>query len=213
MAEQTSSERKEQASHHGVGVNRLARVYAEALVGIAIKRDQVDEIGDELRALVHEVLAANPRIAAYLASKAVKRSAKEPVIQKAFEGKFSDTMLDFLRILNRNDRLELLPHVAAAYLELQDSRGKRVRVTVRSAVELDEAQKDKLRDVLRAALQLEPILNTRVDPDLLGGLVVQVGDEVLDSSVRTRIDNFRNQLLARSSYEIQVGRDRFSSTS
>jgi F-type H+-transporting ATPase subunit delta len=84
---------------------------------------------------------------------------------------------------------------------------------VRAAAQLDDAQQNTLRDTLRSALSKEPILNIKVDPNLLGGMVVQVGDEVFDASVRTRIETLRKQLLASSSHEIQVRRDRFSTAS
>ena len=64
---------------------------------------------------------------------------------------------------------------------------------------------------LRDLWQREPILESAVDPDLLGGLVVQVGDWLYDASVRTQLETLRNQLITRSSHEIQSGRDRFSS--
>ena len=82
---------------------------------------------------------------------------------------------------------------------------------MRSAVPLDEGQLERLRQELRADFRREPILTAVVDPELLGGLVVRVGDWVYDASVRTRIETVRNQLIERSSHEIQLGRDRFSS--
>jgi F-type H+-transporting ATPase subunit delta len=82
---------------------------------------------------------------------------------------------------------------------------------VRSAVALSDQQTEQLRQVIAQATGLEPVVLARVDADLLGGMIVQIGDQVFDSSVRTRIESIRNQLLARSSYEIQTGRDRFSS--
>ncbi len=75
---------------------------------------------------------------------------------------------------------------------------------------LPDDQLERLRNELRGALRREPILETRVDPDLLGGLVVQVGDWVYDSSVRSRVADIRNQLIERSSHEIQSRRNRFS---
>jgi F-type H+-transporting ATPase subunit delta len=62
---------------------------------------------------------------------------------------------------------------------------------------------------MRQATRREPDLIETVDPDLLGGLVVQVGDLLYDASVRTQLDHIRNQLTERSSHEIQAGRDRF----
>jgi F-type H+-transporting ATPase subunit delta len=146
-----------------------------------------------------------------LKSPAVRRAEKEPLIRQAFGGKASDLVLNFLLVLNEKERLALLRPVANALRDLLDERAKRVRVRVRTAVDLDEDQKRKLQETLRKQLTLEPVLDVRVEPELLGGMIVRVGDTVFDSSVRTRIETLRNQLLARSSYEIQSGRDRFRS--
>jgi F-type H+-transporting ATPase subunit delta len=198
------------AGGEGTGIRRLANVYAEALLAAAEERNEVEAIGQELAALVDQVFKNHPQFELFLASRAVSRVKKEPMLAAAFEGKCSDLFYDFIRILNRKDRLDLLRYIAFSYLDLYDVRAKRVRVIVRTAVALEDAQKDNLRQTLQAKLQLEPVLVERVDPSLLGGMIVQVGDHVFDSSVRSRIENIRTQLLARGSHEIQIGRDRFS---
>lgn len=199
------------AGNEAKGAARIARTYAEALMNVADKRDQADAVGEELHSLLNDVFRAEPRLEALLATPAVKRATKEPLIRRAFEGKSSDLVLDFLLTLNKHDRLDLLRGVYFAYREIRDVRAKRIRVVVRSVVALTEEQQAELKRTVEATTKLEPVLDMRIDPDLLGGMVVQVGDDVFDSSVRTRIETIRNQLLARSSYEIQTGRDRFSS--
>jgi F-type H+-transporting ATPase subunit delta len=201
------------AGEEGSGARRLAGVYAEALLNAAEKREMVDAVGDELIAIAQEVFVANPRVEQLFASPIVKRSSKEPLLAQAFQGKISDLLFDFLLVLNRKDRLSLLGQVSAAYRAIVDKRAKRVRVLVRSAAPLDEAQRATLQNTMQAALHKEPILDVRIDPELLGGMVVQVGDDVFDASVSTRIQTLRKHLQASSSHEIQVGRDRFSSAS
>ena len=100
-------------------------------------------------------------------------------------------------MLNHNNRLDLLAAIVAAYRDLLDKRAGRIRVMVRTAVPLSEAQKNELRQTLAASLHKEPILILRTDPDLLGGMVVQVGDKVYDTSVRARLESLRTQLTAR----------------
>jgi F-type H+-transporting ATPase subunit delta len=197
----------------GRASQRIARTYAEALLNIAEERNLVDAIGEELHLLIFDLFQKEPKLEALFATPAIKRSRKEPMIRKAFQGKASDLFLDFLLVLNRYDRLGLVRSVYFAYRELRDHRAKRIRIIVRSAVPLTEEQQNQLRQTFETSLKQEPVLDLRVDPNLLGGMVVQVGDEVFDSSVRSRIDTIRNQLLARSSYEIQSQRDRFSSAS
>lgn len=195
----------------GTSARRIARVYAEALLDVAEQKSVADLVGEELNGLVGEMFKNAPDIKAALANPVVKGSAKKPVIEAAFRGKVSDLLADFINVLNNKNRLGLIEQVAPAYRDLLDERAKRFRVRVKSAVPMTAEQTEHLRQTLGHAYGREPIIETQVDDSLLGGLVVQIGDDVFDSSVRTRVDNIRNQLLARSSHEIQVGRDRFSS--
>jgi F-type H+-transporting ATPase subunit delta len=199
------------AGEEGSSERRVARVYADALLSVAEQRGQAEDIGRELRAVVTDVYAKAPEIEAMLASPVVKRSRKAPVLEHAFKNNVSDLLFNLLNVLNAKDRLVLVRHVAAAYRDILDERAKRVRVSVRSAVPLTDGQTEQLKEAIGRATGLDPVVHARIDESLLGGMIVQVGDRVFDSSVRYRIEAIRNQLLARSSYEIQAGRDRFSS--
>jgi F-type H+-transporting ATPase subunit delta len=199
------------AGEEGSSERRIGRAYAEALLAVAEKRGQAEDVGRELRDLVTEVYARDPEFEATLASPVVKRSAKVPVLEHAFKNNVSEPVFNLLNVLNAKDRLSLVRHVAAAFGGLLDERAKRVRVSVRSAVPLTDEQTEQLKTAIAQATGLDPVIRPQVDESLLGGMIVQVGDQVFDSSVRNRIEAIRTQLLARSSYEIQTGRDRFSS--
>jgi len=114
-------------------------------------------------------------------------------------------------VLNEHDRLDLLRAIRAELRKLLDERDRILRVPVRTAVPLADDQRQRLEEGLRNYFQMNPVLDTTVDPELLGGLIVRVGDVVYDTSVRTKLDNIRNDILSRSSHEIQSRRDRFSS--
>lgn len=207
MAEVIESESR--AGEEGTAARQVAKVYAEALLDVADKLDIAEQVGAELQEL-NTQLRQSPDVAKSLVNPLVKRTAKAPVIAAAFKGKSSDLLADFVEMLNKKDRLSLLAHIAPAYRGLLNERAKRLHVTVRSVTPLSPDQLEHLRQTVGHAYGREPMIEAVVDESLLGGLIVQVGDEVFDSSVRTRVNNLRNQLLARSSHEIQVGRDRFS---
>lgn len=190
---------------------RVAKVYAEALLNAADQSGQADTVLDELRELIGEVFRREPQVETILGSAAVGRERKAALIRQTFEGRASDKLVDFLLILNEHDRLDLVRGVANAYRDLFDHRKDRIQAEVRSAVALTDDQRAQIGNQLRAAFGKEPILHERLDSELLGGLVVQVDDWVYDSSVRTRLEMIRKQLVERSSHEIQSGRDRFRS--
>jgi F-type H+-transporting ATPase subunit delta len=194
-----------------VGAQRVARVYAEALLNAAEKQHQADAVLEEFESLVQDVFRASPQFESFLASGVIDRDQKAVVIRSVFEGRASELFVNFFLVLNAHERLSLLRSILAAVRALRDQRARRLRVVVRTAVPLPDDQRGRLEHELREAFRLDPVLETRVEPALLGGLVVRVGDWVYDASVRTRIDTLRNQLMARSSHEIQSRRDRFSS--
>ena len=189
----------------------VARVYAEALLKAAAKRGQDHDLLQDLQGLVGEVFSRDPDLEGFLASAAIDRGHKAAVLQKAFAGRADDLLVNFLLVLNEHDRLGALRAVATVYRELYDQRGGRINVRVGSAVPLTDEQQERLRGQLREQYQREPVLHAYTDPDLLGGLVVQVGDRVWDASVRTRLDEIRDQIIQRSSHALQSGRNRFGS--
>ena len=189
----------------------VARVYAEALYRAAEKANQVQEVLAELESLVNEVFRKDPGLELFLTSAAINEHRKEAAIEKAFTGRASDVLVQFLKVLNAHGRLDMLRAVAQAYRSLYDRKSGHIIVQVRSAVPLTDAERERIRDDIRAVGKREPVLQETVDPTLLGGLIVRVDDWVYDASLRTRLLNIRDQLIERSSHGIQSGRDRFGS--
>src|SRR5262245_20365973 len=170
MAEQIQPQQSEtNAGDEYIANRRLARVYAEALLNVAEKRGQTEAVGEELGELVQDVLLSHPEIEQLFASRAIRRTRKEPMLRDALAGKVSETLFNFILVLNERDRLELLRPVYLIYRDLLDERAKRVRVQVRTAAPLNDDEQRKLRETLQRALHQEPVLDVRVDPELLGG--------------------------------------------
>src|SRR5437588_4783788 len=193
-----------------VTAQRVARVYAEALLNAAEQAGHGDVVLDELRSLIRDVFKKEPKLEVLLSSAAVGRERREDIIRKTFEGKASDVFCNFLLVLNNHERLELLRPILASLRELHDQRAGRIRVEVASAVALPDDQKERLEQELRASLHREPILNLKIEPELIAGLRIRVGDWQYDGSVRTELETIRNNILLGSSHEIQSRRDRFS---
>jgi F-type H+-transporting ATPase subunit delta len=188
----------------------IGRVYAEALFRAAESSNQTGEVLDELTALL-ALFRKDPGLELFLASAAIGQKRKEEAIRNAFAGRTSEVLTNFLLVLNSHGRLDSLHAIADAYRTLHDRKTGHVIVRVRSAVPLTDAERDRLRDDVRTVRGLQPVLQETVDPSLLGGMVVYVGDWVYDASVRTRLLEIRNHLIEESSHAIQSGRDRFRS--
>jgi F-type H+-transporting ATPase subunit delta len=186
----------------------LTRNYAEALLNAS--GDEVNAVVEQLEEIETDVLTAQPRFASILASPSVSIVDKDRVLVDTFEGPALPTVVQFLRVLNRHGRLGLLSSVIKQARATLDRRQNRKPVTVRSAVPLDDGQKAEIAARLASMVNATPVITLEVDPSLIGGLVVQVGDDVYDASVRTRLEQLRGRLIERKTHEIQSRRDHFS---
>jgi F-type H+-transporting ATPase subunit delta len=196
-----------------VSAQRIARVYAEALLSVGWKYVQGQELMEDLDALVNQVFALEPGLETFLTSKAVDAGRKAEVIRKAFQGRAREHFVNFLLVLNAHNRLELLRPILSEYKVLYDARLRRVQARVISAVPLSERQCERIKQEIKSAINRDAQLDVEVDPSLIGGLVLRVGDFVYDGSVRTRLTVLCDQLIERGSHAVQSGRDRFSSDS
>jgi len=197
-----------------IDVLRIARVYAAALLKAAQPNGSVDQIQESFDTLVGDPLRQSEESsdpAALMASGAVPKARKAEVIERIFRGKTEDLFVNFLLVLNEHNRLQILRPVAAMYRELRDEFHKRVRVLVRSAVPLSDEQRERVKKLAAEYFHLHPVLVEQVDPELLGGVQIQVRDQLVDLSVRSRLETIKQQLIARSSHEIQRRRDRVGS--
>ncbi len=185
----------------------LARNYAEALINAA--GGDADAALDELDELVDDLFVGRPEFARLMGSPVRSAADKDAVLVRSLEGRALPLLVRFLRVLNRHGRLALVGPVSREARRIWDRRQGRVPVTVLSATELDESQLAAVRDKLVAMTGGTPVLSVRVDPSLIGGLVVQVGDIVYDASVRRRLEQLRQRLIEGKTHEIQERRDRF----
>lgn len=191
------------------GAQAVARVYAESFLDAATSHD-VNASLEEFESFLDDVLAAHPGFHDVLLSGVVSKDEKIGMINRVVAPRASELFTNFLRVLARHDRLELLPAIFTESRTLNERRTGRRRVQVSTAKPLSSEDEQKIRNRLNESLPFDPILETKVKPELLGGLVIQVGDTVYDSSLRTRLKQLKDRLGRRSIHEIQSGRDRFS---
>lgn len=193
------------ASVFDIDVLRVARVYAEALLGAAEKSGKVDTIWDHFVALVGSPLRksdspTDPMVEFFVAT---PRARRAEIVRKVLAGRVDDLFLNFLLVLNGHNRLDVLRAIAAVYRELMDQRARKVRVQVKSAIALTDAERETVKEMARRQFQMDPVLIESVDPAVLGGVRLQVGDRMIDATVRARLDGLKNQILARSSHAIR----------
>lgn len=192
---------------------RIARVYAQALLQVAIPANKVDEYQESFDTLVGNPLVQQPTqsdLASLLTGGLIPVGKLEAALIRVFESRCDKAFLNFLLVLNKHGRLELLRPVAAQYRALRDEFHRRVRVLVKSAAPLTDEQRAEVKQLAESRFHLNPVLVEVIEPELLGGLKIQIGDRMIDLTVRGRLDALKKQMIERSTHEIQRRRDRLS---
>ena len=188
----------------------VSRVYAEAFLRAAASSG-VEGALEEFRSFLDDVLNRNPEFRSILLSNVVSRDDKMGIIERAIAPHGSPLFVNFLRVLARHDRLDLLPAILDESQRQWELQAGRRRVYVTTARPLSDSSRERIIQQLRESMHFEPIIEARVEPALVGGMVVQIGDTIYDTSLRTRLRQLAKRLQQRSRHEIQSGRDRFSS--
>lgn len=195
----------------------VARIWADSIVALASEKTAAaagreDELLEELDGLV-ELLDHERDLDALLSSPLVDDQAKRLLIEKALRGRASDLLVDTLQVLRRKGRLGLVRAIAHAYRVEWMRRRNRVEVRVTTAVPLGDDLRQEIRLAAAERTNQHPVLIERVDPKLLGGLVVEIGDDKFDSSVSRELERLRETLLARASRELLSGKSYFTEAS
>jgi F-type H+-transporting ATPase subunit delta len=178
-------------------MNPVARRYALALYEEAAARGAAEEVDAGMR-LLGESLDGSRELRAALASPVVSRTKKEAVIARLFDGRFPALVTSFVRLLLRKEREELIVDTVAAYRALADEREGVMEAGVRTARPLSADEAEGLRKALEGRTGKKVRLRLDVEPALIGGLVVRLGDRVFDASLQHQLGLLKEQLVTRA---------------
>ena len=173
----------------------IARNYAETLLELA-RREKADlRLWGQQLTGVADAMTGKSQLRLCLESPKVSGVEKGKLLTKALEKSVSRNMLRFLQTLVRNRRQMLIPEVAREYLDLVDAAEGRMHARVTVARETPDAERDAIAAQLSRMFGKTVVPHLTVDPSIMGGIVVHVGDTVLDGSVRKRLQTLRRRML------------------
>jgi len=173
----------------------IARNYAEALFELGERSGHTARYAELIDAVAGAV-QSSPELQAVLMSPRVPKAVKARLFAAALRDAPRGCVL-YLQALVKRSRQQLLPEIAGEYLNLLDVKLNRVRAGVTLARPADEALRKSLADALSRQLGKEVLPSFRVEPEILGGAVIRVGEQVHDGSLRRRLTKLRRHLLAR----------------
>jgi len=169
-----------------------ARRYAEAAFSLAKDEDALDRWADEL-ALAADT-ASRPELARVLGNPAIPLQARREIIRRVLGPRVSPQVVKLVLLLSERGRVESLPAVSTEYRRLLHRERGIVDARVTSAAQLDRAELDALRAKVEGIAGARVDITTAVDPALIGGLTIRVGDTLIDASVRGRLERLRERL-------------------
>jgi F-type H+-transporting ATPase subunit delta len=192
-----------------VTAEQIARVYAKAFLEVAAKSPTFDQLVDEVDSLVADVLDRTPRLEELLNSALVSGEEKEQMLGRVFGKRASIEVVNFLKVMSRHGRLELLRPIARILRNLHSERRGLTPVEVRVAAPLDNTLRTEIYERLKRALGTEPVLQESIDPSLIAGVWVRVGDRVFDGSIRTQLEHVRRNMIELAIDKIETAPESF----
>jgi len=191
----------------------VAQVYAQSLFDLASDEGtsggqaRIESTLAELEDVL-ELARADARFGEFLASRIVSGKDRDAALVRILEGRASPLTLNFLRLLNQKGRLAIITGVVAAYDRLVQNAFGRIEVDVYSATPLSPDEVRALSDKLRGVLGREPVIHPYTDGSMIGGVRLQIGDQLIDASVSTALRKLRDQLATRGLPAVRAAAER-----
>ena len=173
----------------------VARRYGTALADVVLKTGETENVKAELK-IWEEMMASNPDLQTAFGNPSIAHSGKERLLESLIQrANPSRTTANFLRILVKNDRLTELAEINDKFASVLEERSGRVTAEVTSARDLSEGQKQELRMNLERLTGKQVDLRYGIDPSIIGGVVTRIGSTIYDGSVKTQLENLKEQLV------------------
>jgi ATP synthase F1 delta subunit len=173
-------------------VEEIAQVYARALFEVATEHDELDEIHEQLGQLA-DAMSENRQLAVFFFSPYFSVQEKKNGLEKAVQGA-NPALSNFLQALIERHRMPVIFRIRTEFDALWRKARKLLSVTVTSAIELDDSLVREIGDRIGEQVEREVELSSTVNPDILGGIVLRVGNVVLDASIKNRLEQLRKQV-------------------
>ncbi len=164
--------------------------YAEALFMLALEENLIDEFYNGLK-LVEAVFKENPEYLQFLSTPSIPKSERTQALAAAFEEKIHEHILSFLQLLCEHGKVDNFFDCVSEFARLRELKNGTVVATVKTAIELDNAQKDSLINALQKRTGKTVSLKCVVEPALLGGIAVEIDGQLLDGSVKNNLKHAR----------------------
>lgn len=172
----------------------VSKIYGDALFSLATEEDKLDQVWDEVK-VIREILMENPDFVPLLCHPEMTQENRLSALDNIFKGKISDDSMGFLQVLVRKGRIGEILSILD-YFDGQAKEYKKIGVVkVSTPMPLSDAQREQIEKKLLEVSEYENLeMHYELEESLLGGIVIRIGDRVLDNSIRTKMDTLSRQL-------------------
>ncbi len=188
-----------------IHTDAIAQVYARSLYELANAaggHDKIVEIAEELEQIC-ELARSDKKFGEFLASPIVEDKARSNALRAIFHGRITDLTLRFMLVLNAKGRLNRIESISAAYDQAVHVAFDRVEVDVYTPAPLGNDQIETIKQRIKAAVGKDPVLHSYTDPDMIGGVKLRIGDQLIDGSVSSRLRRLKERLLANGGSQVR----------
>ena len=180
-------------------INRSVVRYSRALYGLAVDKKIQNKMYAECKDLLR-IFSENPSFTTIFKSQLLNKKKQIAVVSKIFSDKkekkiqISKDLLGLIMLLAKNARLNILEEVLKRYIELHTSDNKEIKVNVTSVIKINDSLENKLKKILSKNGKLKVKVINLIDKDLLGGLIIQIGSNLIDTSIKTKLNKVKNAM-------------------
>ena len=180
-------------------INRSVVRYSRALYGLAVDKKIQNKMYAECKDLLR-IFSENPSFTTIFKSQLLNKKKQISVVSKIFSDKkekkiqISKDLLGLIMLLAKNARLNILEEVLKRYIELHTSDNKEIKVNVTSVIKINDSLETKLKKILSKNGKMKVKIINLIDKDLLGGLIIQIGSNLIDTSIKTKLNKVKNAM-------------------
>ncbi|MBV69272.1 MAG: ATP synthase F1 subunit delta [Pelagibacterales bacterium] len=180
-------------------INRSVVRYSNALYSLSVDKKIQNKMYEECKSLLR-TFSENPNFSTIFKSQLLNKKKQISVVSKIFSEKkekkllISKDLLGLIILLAKNARLNILEEVLKSYIELHTADNKEIKVNVTSVIKINDSLENKLKKILSKNGKLKVKIINLIDKDLLGGLIIQIGSNLIDTSIKTKLNKVKNAM-------------------
>lgn len=177
-----------------MAASKAAARYATALLDLSVEQNVLEDVHEDIH-MIDQLCDSNKDLLAFFHSPIIQTRRKLQVYDAMFKGKVSEMTLNFLKLITKNKRENIVPQITESFIQQYRKHKGILDVYVKSAVKLEDSVKNQITEKVKQSFDGDVVLHESIDESLMGGFVVRIDDKQIDASIKSQLMNLKNILL------------------